>query len=194
MEADGARLSGEGSISVRLPTPARPYSVRAEHRRHFKTDRSGFCRNLTALRKAALGPALARDVEANDVQPRVHAVVCPHGCLKSRAVRLSRPRRCLATGLKISCSINRKRRVSRVAASTDFRVSEPSQLRQRPFLHAFDYGSRHSEREKYTHAVNGRTQGENSEGPLILLVNSADFDSAIRRCDPPCVASHPVLF
>jgi hypothetical protein len=42
----------------------------------------------------------------------------------------------------------------------------------------------HSERRKSANAVKGGTDEENSEGSLILLVNSADFDSAIRRFDP----------
>jgi hypothetical protein len=45
-------------------------------------------------------------------------------------------------------------------------------------------GRCHSERGKFVNAVNGRTKGEKSEGLLILLTNSSDFDSAIRRFDP----------
>ena len=42
----------------------------------------------------------------------------------------------------------------------------------------------HSERAKFTKAINGRTEEENSEGSLILLVYSADFDSGIQRFHP----------
>src|SRR5262245_29127456 len=38
---------------------------------------------------------------------------------------------------------------------------------------------RHSERGKFTNAIKGRTEEENSECPLILLTYSAGFDSAI---------------
>jgi hypothetical protein len=53
-------------------------------------------------------------------------------------------------------------------------------------------GRCHSERGKFVNAVNGRTKGEKSEGLLILLTNSSDFDSAIRRFDPSR-PSHPFM-
>jgi hypothetical protein len=76
-----------------------------------------------------------------------------HGA--SRAVTISSPRPCHATGLGMSCSINRKHRVLRASATTEIRAGEPGLLTQRSFHHAFGNGSRHSERGKFTNVVNG---------------------------------------
>jgi hypothetical protein len=48
---------------------------------------------------------------------------------------------------------------------------------------------RHSERREFPNAINGRTEEENSEGSLILLTYSSDFDSAIRSSLKPLVGA-----
>jgi hypothetical protein len=62
--------------------------------------------------------------------------------------------------------------------------TSPGRLSRRYYL-------RHSERVEFPNAVNGRTEAEISEKPLMLLRYSADFDSAIRRFDSSRQNSKP---